>query len=120
MQKTLIETGEFTRWFREHLTDDELIAMQTGLLIDPDRGAVIPGCGGLRKLRIGDPRRGKGKRSGARVIYLHLPEADEIYLITIYGKDERDDLSAEDKKSFRQLVELLKTASQQAQTRRRR
>ena len=54
----------------------------------------MPGCGGLRKLRIADPGRGKGKRGGARVIYLHTPEANVFFLITIYGKGEKGDLSA--------------------------
>ena len=108
MRKTFIETGEFTEWFRDHLTDDDLDAMQRGLLVDPEQGDVMPGCGGLRKLRIADPRRGKGKRSGARVIYLHIEEADEIHLITVYDKDQKDDLTAEDKKLFRQFVQILK------------
>ena len=68
----------------------------------------MPGCGGLRKLRIADPSRHKGKRGGARVVYLHVPEVHLIYLITVYGKDQQDDLSADDKKLFRQLATLLK------------
>jgi hypothetical protein len=73
------------------------------------------GCGSLRKLRIPDPRRGKGKRGGARVIYLHVPEAKVIYLITVYGKDQKDDLSAEDKKSYRRLVQKLKQQARRTQ-----
>jgi hypothetical protein len=119
MQKTFIETGEFTEWVTDHLSDDDLDAMQRGLLADPEKGDVMPGCGGLRKLRIADPKRGKGKRSGARVIYLHIEEADEIHLITVYGKDQKDDLSAEDKKLFRQLVQILKAQSRQPKRRRR-
>ena len=52
-----------------------LSALQRELMNDPESGAVMPGCGGLRKIRIADPGRGKGKRGGARVIYLHVPEA---------------------------------------------
>jgi hypothetical protein len=71
----------------------------------------MPGCGGLRKMRVADPRRGKGKRSGARVIYLHLEESNQIHLITVYGKDQKDDLSVDEKKLYRELVRILKDES---------
>jgi len=48
----------------------------------------------LRKIRIADPRRGKGKRGGARVIFLHVPEAKVIFLMDIHGKGEQEDLTA--------------------------
>jgi len=108
MLKTFIESGEFTAWVKSYLTDDDLAAMQRELLAEPEIGDVIPGCGGLRKLRVADPKRGKGKRGGARVVYLHIAGADQIYLITVYGKDQKDDLSADDKKLYRQLVQMLK------------
>ncbi len=75
---------------------------------NPDSGAVMPGCGGLRKIRTADPKRGKGKRGGARVIYLHVPAARRFYLLDVYGKDEKDDLSANEKKQLRLLAERLK------------
>jgi hypothetical protein len=108
MKILFIETGEFTEWVRAYLADDDLAAMQRELLADPEKGVVMPGCGGLRKLRIADPRRGQGKRGGARVIYLHIEERNQIHLITVYGKDQKDDLTAEDKKFYRQLVQVLK------------
>jgi hypothetical protein len=108
MRKIFIETSDFSQWVRAYLADDDLAAMQRELLNDPEKGVVMPGCGGLRKLRIADPRRGQGKRGGARVIYLHLEERNQIHLITVYGKDQKDDLTAEDKKFYRQLVLFLK------------
>ena len=108
MLKTFIESGEFSAWVKSYFTDDDLAAMQRELLAEPEIGDVIPGCGGLRKLRVADPKRGKGKRGGARVVYLHIAAADQIYLITVYGKDQKDDLSADDKKLYRQLVQMLK------------
>ena len=108
MLKTFIESGEFTAWVKSYVTDDDLAAMQRELLADPEIGDVIPGCGGLRKLRVADPKRGKGKRGGARVVYLHIAAANRIYLITVSGKDQNDDLSADDKKLYRQLVQMLK------------
>ena len=108
MWKTFLETSEFTNWVSAHLSDDDLVGLQKELLNDPEKGDVMPGCGGLRKLRIADPKRGKGKRGGARVIYLHHEEQDIIHLITIYGKNQQDDLSPSDKKTYRQLVSVLK------------
>jgi hypothetical protein len=64
----------------------------------------MPGCGGLRKLRIADPKRQKGKRGGARVIYLHIPEAEQFLMLDIYGKGEKDDLTPVEKKDLRELA----------------
>jgi hypothetical protein len=112
MKKTFVETIEFTQWVKEYLSDDALSELQRELQNDPDQGSVMPGCGGLRKMRVADPRRGKGKRGGARVIYLHIEELDQVHLVTVYGKDQKEDLSADDKKFYRQLVQILKDQSQ--------
>jgi hypothetical protein len=114
MHQTFVETREFTEWVKEYLSDDALADIQRELLTDPDMGSVMPGCGGLRKMRVADPHRGKGKRGGARVIYLHIEESNQIHLVTVYGKDQKDDLSAVDKKLYRQLVRFLKDQSQRA------
>jgi hypothetical protein len=66
MKAVFIESFEFTDWVREYLTDEVLSALQRDLMNDPEIGAVMPGCGGLRKVRIADPSRAKGKRGGAR------------------------------------------------------
>jgi hypothetical protein len=87
---------------------------------NPKKGAVMPGCGGLRKVRTPDPKRGKGKRSGARVIYLHNPEAKWFYLLDIYDKDEREDLSAAQKQELSTLVAVLKREAKAALSRRSR
>src|SRR4051812_23495764 len=108
MNRTFIEATEFTEWVTEYLTDDQYAAVQQELLLDPERGDVMPGCGGLRKLRIGDPRRGKDKRGGARAIYLDVPEAGVIFFLDIYGKDEKDDLAPSEKKVLKKLAEAYK------------
>jgi hypothetical protein len=115
MRKTFIESSEFTDWFKSYLGDEGLLSLQRELLNDPDAGEVMPGCGGLRKLRIADPRRGKGKRGGARVIYLHLEEANVIFLITVYGKDQKDDLSADEKALYRRFAQVLKQQARRSQ-----
>ena len=74
-----------------------------------DVGDVMLACGIRRKIRIADASRGKGKHGGARVIYLHVPEAKRLDIIDVYGKDEKDDLSEAEKKQFRQLTVAVKT-----------
>lgn len=117
MSRTLVESRAFTAGLREHLDDDAYQRLQSELLAHPDKGDVIPGCGGLRKLRFAAVKRGKGKRGGLRIIYLHIPEAERIDLLAIYGKGDKDDLSADEKAILRALAEQ---ARREAQTRRKR
>ncbi|MGH7830586.1 MAG: type II toxin-antitoxin system RelE/ParE family toxin [Candidatus Binatia bacterium] len=69
---------------------------------------MIPGCGGLRKIRFRDPRRGKGRRGGLRIIYVYLPEQEWVFLLDIYGKDEKDDLTGQEKKVLAGLAGRVK------------
>lgn len=108
MKATFVETTGFTEAVCELLDDRAYARLQWGLMEDPDAGKVMPGCGGLRKIRIADPKRGKGKRGGARIVYLHVPEAKRFYMLDVYGKDEKDDLSPAEKKVLRELAEQLK------------
>ncbi len=108
MKATFVEVSQFTEWIYEHLTERDYASFQQQLMIAPDAGDVMPGCGGLRKVRTADPKRNKGKRGGARIIYLHVPEASRFYLLDVYGKDEKDDLSPKEKKYLRQLAVNLK------------
>lgn len=108
MKFTFVESRVFTERWHARLDDESLRALQSDLLDDPERGDRIQGCGILRKLRFADPSRGKGKRGGVRVIYLHTPKASRIDLITVYGKDESDDLTRDEVKSLCKLAELLR------------
>ena len=114
MQAVFIESSEFTSWVSDHLPDDAYAALQKELMENPQKGNAMPGCGGLRKVRIADPKRGKGKRGGARVIYLYVPEAKWFFLLDIYGKDEKDDLTANEKKALREVVTELKQQARDA------
>lgn len=109
MKAVFIETSEFTEWISDHLTDDLYSSLQHDLMANPDKGDVIKRCGGLRKVRVAHPKRGKGKRGGARVIYLYVPEARWFYMLDIYGKDEKDDLSNDEKKFLSELCDELRT-----------
>ena len=76
-------------------------------LIDrPDAGVVIAGAGGVRKLRWA--AKGKGKRGGARVIYLYVVIAARIYLLRCYAKNVRTNLTADEKRQLRQIAAHLK------------
>ncbi len=63
------EAPSFTRYLRDYLSDEEYRSLQHRLTLHPELGNVMPGTGGFRKLRWADPRRGKGRRGGLRVIY---------------------------------------------------
>ena len=108
MDLTFIETEVFTARWQRRLEDESLRILQLTLLTNPLSGKPIPGCGLLRKLRFGDPGRGKGKRGGVRVVYLHTPQASRIDLITVYGKDEKNDLSKADLDVLCKLARVLR------------
>jgi hypothetical protein len=102
-----IESRLFTRRLHQlagDAADEVLSAVQRELLEKPDRGAMVPGLGGMRKARIANPGRGKGKRGGYRYLYLYFMAEQEIYLIYLFDKDEREDLSPEQRKLLRDLA----------------
>lgn len=105
---TFVESRNFTLRYREFLSDDDLCELQCLLTADGSVAPVIPESGGLRKLRWSDSSRGRGKRGGCRVIYLFHPEFHRIDLLAIYGKDEQEDLSPEQKRALRIATEVLK------------
>ena len=98
-----IETPAFRRSAAELLDDDDLAALQTKLMLRPLSGVVIPGSSGLRKVRV--PARGKGTRGGARVIYYFLQSDGQIFLLFAYAKSQRDDLTKEQAKLLRSLID---------------
>jgi len=105
-----IETPGFTRSLPAYMKDEEYWHFQQFLIENPHAGDVISETGGLRKVRWADPRRGKGKRGGLRVIYYHLVEASHLWLLTLYDKGEADDLTPKQKKVYRQLVQEIEAA----------
>jgi len=114
-----VEAPGFTALVSDYLDDDEYRGLQGCLAGKPDAGDVMPGTGGFRKLRWGDPRRGKGKRGGLRVIYYYLEAEDQIWLITVYDKDEMADLSPAERRLLKKAIEteLAQRATRRARRR---
>ena len=97
------------------MSDNEYQRLQLALMDDPVRGEVMPGTGGFRKLRWSDPKRGKGKRGGLRIIYYYLMSDDQVWFFTIYNKDEMIDLSAEDKRTLKRSIQAEMVARRRAE-----
>ena len=109
MKRTFIEVPTFVKkWQELGLTDDDLRKLQNELLENPKSGSAIQGTGGLRKIRITMDNKGKGKRGGARVLYVDIELKERIYFINVYSKDEKDDLTEEEKKAFKAIIKFLK------------
>lgn len=103
MQGCFVELPAFERVRERYLDDDAYASLQSLLLLAPNSGDLIEGTGGLRKLRFGDSRRGKGKRGGLRVIYYWTGDA-EFWLFTIYDKDEAADLTMKQRTALREYL----------------
>jgi hypothetical protein len=97
MKAVFVELPAFARYRADYLDDEGFRALQAVLLADPRAGAVIPGAGGLRKVRFGDRRRGKGRRGGLRVVYFWWSAGAQFWLFTLYDKDELEDLAPGDR-----------------------
>ncbi|MCY1179849.1 Toxin HigB-2 [compost metagenome] len=98
-----IETPVFTRQINELVDDETYRELQQQLIANPEAGDLIQGTGGLRKIRIA--AKGHGKRGGARVIYYHFVSASQIAFLLAYPKGEQEDLTSDQKKALRQVVE---------------
>lgn len=96
------ETEVFTQSIAALLSDEDYRHLQQELLCDPKAGAVIPGCGGIRKLRW--RRQGSGKRGGIRVIYYYIAADGCIFMLLAYSKRQVDDLTSQQKKILANLV----------------
>ncbi len=103
----VIRTRPFDRTVGRCGLSEADIARLAAMLVDhPEAGVVIPRSGGLRKVRFAFG--GKGKRGGARIIYVVLRHKDRIYLLAAYRKARTEDLSHDQLQRLRQLVEGLK------------
>jgi hypothetical protein len=108
---TIIQLATFVAdWERSKYTDDDLRALEGLLLEDPERGAVMSGTGGLRKLRFAPPSRHTGKRGATRVGYVYFPMAESAVLVIIFSKSEKQNLTPAERRDIKQLLERVRKA----------
>lgn len=100
-----IETPIFTRMVSALLSDDEYGELQNELVENPERGDLIAGGGGIRKLRYA--AQGRGKSGGVRVIYYWIKQDHVIYMLVVYPKSKKDDLSDKETAVLREFVKEL-------------
>jgi len=108
MKRIFVETKVFMEALEAKNAKALLEQIQSKILDNPEAGDVMPGCAGVRKLRVADPSRRKGTRGGLRVLFLDLPHRETTYLIYVYGKDEAEDLSPEEKKRIKEIANWLR------------
>ncbi len=106
---TVLQLPKFKAEATELIGTDGIDALAVYLISRPDAGDVIPGAGGARKLRWA--AKGKGKRGGARIIYVYLVIAARVFLIRCYAKNVKTDLIADEQKELRQIAANLKGAN---------
>lgn len=103
-----IETPIFTKRLDKLASMSVLFDLQNDLLINPKRGDVIQGTNGVRKARVANRQQNRGKSGSFRYIYLYLEKAGIVFLFMFYGKNEQDNLSAEEKKTVALLAKQYK------------
>ncbi|MCM1330671.1 MAG: type II toxin-antitoxin system RelE/ParE family toxin [Ruminococcus sp.] len=94
------------QWEKIGLTDEDLRRLQQEILQNPKAGDVVQGTGGLRKIRFAFENRGKS--GSARVAYVDFAVDKEIYLIAVYAKNEKTNLTKEERNNIKKLIENLK------------
>lgn len=108
MTRLFVYTSPFRScWKAMGLDDSDLLTLEKILLDNPQRGDVIEGTGGARKLRI-KLSDNKGKSGGGRVIYLDVFEKERLYFLFAYPKNVQENLTADQKKSIAKMIELIK------------
>jgi len=111
MEILIIETREFSKLKNDfqkkrQLLESDYESLKTDLRIYPEKGDLIPGTGGVRKIRLASAS--KGKSGGFRVCYYYLISDKEIYLVWVYAKGEQENLTMEEKKNLKEIVRVIK------------
>ncbi len=99
----IVETPVFTKRVKTLIPEEEYRKLQNELILNPERGKIIKGSGGLRKIRWSIP--GKGKSGGVRVIYYFVIQRETILMLFMYTKSDQDDLTKDQLKILKSLVE---------------
>jgi hypothetical protein len=108
MRLTLVQVQAFvSQWHKMRLRDDDLRELETIVLANPTVGKPMGGTGGLRKMRFAPPSWHTGKSGATRVAYVYFPAYETIYWITIYAKQDKDNLTAGEKNEVRAVINAL-------------
>jgi|TARA_B100001971_G_scaffold187474_1_gene188206 hypothetical protein len=102
-----VSTHSFQASAKKLLTDDDRRELELLLLENPRRGEVIERTGGFRKVRFARPSRREGKSGGARVVYYFVDRRDRIYLLLVYAKGVKDNLTRTEENELRKLAKAL-------------
>ena len=106
MTRTFIQTDEFIKnWERLGLTDDDLRRLELEIMKNPQVVPVIQGTGKLRKMRFAFGN--KGKSGSSRVCYVDFLIHETVYLITVYSKNEKDNLSKAERNEIKKFIDIL-------------
>lgn len=105
MNITIAELPEYIKCSEKLLDEEERNSIINYLAIHPTSGDIIEGTGGIRKIRWS--RRGKGKRGGIRVIYYYYNETIPLFLLTVFGKNEKDNLSKAERNELAKLTKKI-------------
>lgn len=109
MTKTFIQTNEFSRnWEELGFDDEDLRKLELELLKNPQIGSVVRGTGKLRKMRFAFPDRGKS--GSVRVCYVDFVIQEAIYLVTVYSKKEKDNLTQAERNEIKKMIQLLEVS----------
>ncbi|MSP03359.1 MAG: addiction module toxin RelE [Acetobacteraceae bacterium] len=106
---TVVETPQFLRQAIDVWTEAERAAFVDFIARDPEAGDVIPDTGGVRKVRW--RRQGMGKQGGARVIYFYYNPTTPLFLLMVYAKAVREDLTTDAKKAVAEIAARIKRAA---------
>jgi len=108
MTRTFIQTNEFLRqWKKLGFAEEELRQLELMIMHNPEIGVVMQGTGGLRKMRFA--YEGRGKSGSTRVCYVDFAYYETVYLITAYAKNQKDNLSKEERNSIKKSIEFLES-----------
>lgn len=109
MKRLFVQAEYFKAELDSRETGAQLLKeIEEEILKNPEVGDTVAGTGGVRKMRMPDSGRGKGKRGGLRVLYLDLPDHEHTHLLVLYGKDQADDLSPQGRRMIKIFVEEIK------------
>ena len=107
LKRTFIQTKEFSKnWDRLVFLDDDLHRLEMMILSDPEAYPIMRGTGGLRKMRFAFEE--EGKSGGVRVCYVDFVFAETVYLITVYPKSEKDNLTMAERNQIKKVIEMIK------------